>query len=199
LDFHNAKEVVDMEFEKEMTSYSKELFANALKFCKNEQDAADLLQDTYIKALKYKHNFEPGTNMRAWLYTIMRNTFINGYRRKKRFYEFLEEEKQFLEEEKEGLGNVSDDVLGRCEFQRLIDDLESYLEDCFFSVLVLVDVKNKSYKEAAALLEIPIGTIMSRLYRARKYSREYLLENYDVDLINEFVSKETIEERTEAA
>jgi RNA polymerase sigma-70 factor (ECF subfamily) len=100
LDFHNAKEVVDMEFEKEMTSYSKELFANALKFCKNEQDAADLLQDTYIKALKYKHNFEPGTNMRAWLYTIMRNTFINGYRRKKRFYEFLEEEKQFLEEEK---------------------------------------------------------------------------------------------------
>ena len=188
-----------MEFEKEMTSYSKELFANALKFCKNEQDAADLLQDTYIKALKYKHNFEPGTNMRAWLYTIMRNTFINGYRRKKRFYEFLEEEKQFLEEEKEGLGNVSDDVLGRCEFQRLIDDLESYLEDYFFSVLVLVDVKNKSYKEAAALLEIPIGTIMSRLYRARKYSREYLLENYDVDLINEFVSKETIEECTEAA
>jgi RNA polymerase sigma-70 factor (ECF subfamily) len=180
-------------FEEEMTSYTDELRAQAIRFCKNEADALDLLQDTFHKALLYKDSFTMGTNLRAWLYRIMKNTFINGYRRNQRFNAYVEKEKQI----KEGSSTYTDGsetLISRQELKDLLDELEECLDECFFTVLVLVDVHDKSYKETAEILDVPIGTVMSRLYRARKKSKQYLIQNYDDELLEEVLHEETLEE-----
>lgn len=186
-------------FEQEMTEYLNELKGQALKFTKNEAKAEDLVQDTFEKALKYKDSFTSGTNLRAWLYTILRNTFINQYRRKKRHNEYIEKEHQIQAEEVKRTDDFTKDILGLDEAKNLLDELEGHLNPDFFDVLVLVDVQNKSYKEASALMDIPVGTIMSRLHRARKHSREYLLDNYDSEILAEVLPRDTLQEHRRIA
>lgn len=182
------------DFASELEQLRPQLFAGAMKFCKDEQDAKDLLQDTYSKAWVSRDQFTPGTNLRAWLYTILRNTFINGYRREQKRHEILNKERRLKELDQDHSPNEQSTLLGKFELETLLDDLEDVLGEKFYRVLVLVDVLDKSYKEAASELDIPIGTIMSRLYRARKKSRSYLVENYDHDLLEEFIDAETIDE-----
>jgi len=181
-----------MEFEKELTVYSKGLYTKALKYCKNEADALDLLQNTYVRALRYKHQFKPGTNLRAWLYTIMHNTFINTYRRNKRKSEILESEKHFLQSQDEVF--TDETIISQSVFEALLVALEDALAKPFFDTLVLCDLKDKSYKEAAEILDVPVGTVMSRLFRARRNSRKFLLKNYDREFLVEFIREMKLEE-----
>lgn len=181
------------EFNKEFSNYWRELKINANRLCNNETDAQDLLQETMMKAWRYRDKFEMGTNMRAWLYTIMRNQFINSYRRNIRFHEIIKEKGSFLAQ-KNPEPSASVRVASLSEYEFLASKLRKHLGDDFFEVLILVDVHDQRYDEAAEELNIPIGTVMSRLYRARKKSRAFLLKNYDRTLLLEAVPAEVVEE-----
>jgi RNA polymerase sigma-70 factor (ECF subfamily) len=168
-------------FEADALSYIDALYRTALRMTRSEADAEDLVQDTYIRALRFREQFTPGTNLKAWLFRILTNTFINEYRRRSRapetteladvdesaLYRRMSRERaasQSSEPEKEFLdGIVSSEVK---------DALEALPEK--FRATVLLDVEGFSYKEIAEMLGIPIGTVMSRLHRGRKFLQQRL-------------------------
>ncbi len=169
-------------FEQAALPYLDGLYNMAYRLTRNAADAEDLVQETYFKAYKHYDKFEAGTNLKAWLFRIMKNTFINGYRKKQNQppqSAFSEIEGSFENQvdanaglriknpEEEFLDNVLDE-----DVQQAIDALR---ED-YRMVLILVDLEGFSYKEAASILEVPVGTVMSRLYRGRRTLEQALLE-----------------------
>ncbi len=152
------------------------LYTAALRMTRNPADAEDLVQETYLKAYRAFGSFQEGTNLKAWLYKILTNTFINSYRSKKRRPEQTE-----LDEGEDlylyrRLGGLEAVAAGRSAEEELLDHitdsevkvaLES-LPESFRMAVLLADVEGFSYKEIAEILEIPIGTVMSRLHRGRK-------------------------------
>lgn len=152
------------------------LYTAALRMTRNPADAEDLVQETYLKAYRAFGSFQEGTNLKAWLYKILTNTFINSYRSKKRRPEQTE-----LDEGEDlylyrRLGGLEAVAAGRSAEEELLDHitdsevkeaLES-LPESFRMAVLLADVEGFSYKEIADILEIPIGTVMSRLHRGRK-------------------------------
>ena len=158
------------------------LYAVALRLTRNPADAEDLTQNTYVKALRFHDKFKEGTYIKAWLLTILRNTFINEYRRRTR--RPAEVELSGLEAAPENApdpdiffeprrGNT-DDLL------ELVDDpvrqaIEA-LPDDFRNAVIMADMEDLSYKEIAAIMQCPLGTVMSRLYRGRKLLREALTD-----------------------
>ena len=152
------------------------LYTAALRMTRNPADAEDLVQETYLKAYRAFGSFQEGTNLKAWLYKILTNTFINSYRSKKRRPEQTE-----LDEGEDlylyrRLGGLEAVAAGRSAEEELLDHitdtevkeaLES-LPESFRLAVLLADVEGFSYKEIAEILEIPIGTVMSRLHRGRK-------------------------------
>ncbi|MBK8173412.1 MAG: sigma-70 family RNA polymerase sigma factor [Sandaracinaceae bacterium] len=162
------------EFERESLKHLDALYATALRLLRNPSDAEDLVQDTYLKAHRFYDNFEAGTNMKAWLFKIQTNTFINKYRRTTR------ERSVF-----DGIGKdpVGEGVMSNSAMRQLLDPvgtmmtpiisdeirmaLDQLPEDYRLMVL-LADVEELSYKEIAEVVGCPIGTVMSRLHRARK-------------------------------
>jgi RNA polymerase sigma-70 factor (ECF subfamily) len=152
------------------------LYAAAMRMTRNPADAEDLVQETYLKAYRGFGGFQEGTNLKAWLYRILTNTFINSYRSKKRRpdeTELDEVEDLYLYRRLGGLEAAS---LGRSAEDELMDfftDTEvkeavEALPEQFRLAVILADVEGFSYKEIADILEIPIGTVMSRLHRGRK-------------------------------
>ena len=167
--------------------YLDALYNTAYRMTRNSQDAEDLVQETYLKAYKYYDKFEEGTNLKAWLFKILKNTFINSYRKaqlqppqsdfadiEESFESQISEEavKQIRNPEEELLENVLDE-----DVQRAVDQLP---QD-YRMVVLLADLEGFSYKEISEILEIPVGTVMSRLYRGRRlletemlrYAREH--------------------------
>lgn len=169
-------------FEQTALIYLDELYAAGLRYTRNEKDAEDLVQETFLKAFSNFHRFEEGTNCRAWLFTILTNTFINRYRRKKKEREILNaddllpirqnfhdvEKSEFYQDPEKG-------VLNKTFSQDMKDSLES-LPDEFRSVVILADLNEFSYKEVAHILGCPVGTVMSRLFRGRKLMRKNLVD-----------------------
>lgn len=168
------------EFESLTLGHLDPLYAAALRLTKNERDAEDLVQDTFLRAYRFFDKFERGTNIKAWLFKILTNTFINRYRRKVKERTVVEDERETVHERfmsrdlSENAANpeqyffdrlLSDDVL------RAIDALP--LD--FRMVVILADLQEFSYKEIAEILDCPVGTVMSRLYRGRKLLQKYLL------------------------
>jgi RNA polymerase sigma-70 factor, ECF subfamily len=174
-------------FEAQAMPFVDSLYNTAYRMTRNAEDAEDLVQETYFKAYRYYDKFEEGTNFKAWLFKIMKNTFINNYRRQQQappqsdFAEIEESfESQVSEEasgqikspEEEFLENVLDE-----DVQRALDSLPTD----YRMVVVLADLEGFSYKEIAEILEVPVGTVMSRLYRGRRlleaamlqYARDY--------------------------
>lgn len=161
------------EFEAEAMPFMSQLYAAALRMTRNPADAEDLLQETYLKAYRSFHQFEAGTNLRAWLYRILTNTFINSYRKKKRgpdevdlediddlyLYRRLADDSGSPSAESTFLATVPDATVR--------DALDS-LPDNFKIPVILADVEGFQYKEIAEILDIPIGTVMSRLHRGRR-------------------------------
>jgi RNA polymerase sigma-70 factor (ECF subfamily) len=160
------------------------LYSAALRMTRNPADAEDLLQETYLRAYRGFGGFEQGTNLKAWLYRILTNTYINQYRARKRRFdetELDEAEDLYLYRRLGGLEAVS---AGRSAEDELMDwftDAEvkaavESLPEQFRMAVLLADVEGFSYKEIAEILDIPIGTVMSRLHRGRKSLQKQLFE-----------------------
>lgn len=177
-DSHEEKQKV---FEREAFPLMDNLYNSALKLTYNEDDAKDLVQDTFFKGFRFFHQFEQGTSMHAWLFRIMKNTFINNYRKKVKqpstvdfdevepFIDRIVLDKDFTSEEIEHILNnsLSDEV----------NEALMKLPNEFRLVLILSDIEGFSYKEIADIMEIPIGTVRSRLSRARKAMFNKLANN----------------------
>ena len=181
-DFNKAADPELAKFEETALVYLDELYATALRYSKNEKDAEDLVQETYLKAFTNFHRFEEGTNCRAWLFTILTNTFINRFRRKKKEREILNAEdlrpirQNFHNVERaEFYQNPENGALHRTFSTDVKDALEA-LPDEFRMVVILADLNDFSYKEIAHILGCPVGTVMSRLFRGRKMMRKVLVD-----------------------
>ena len=170
-------------FEAEALTFLDALYRTALRMTRSEADAEDLVQETYIKAFRAREQFTPGTNLKAWLFRILTNTFINTYRRRQTQPEFteLDDVDEFsLYRRMSDLKTSSNAGDPESEFLNAIVDTEvkdalAELPEKFRSV-VLLDVEGFSYKEIAEMLDIPIGTVMSRLHRGRKFLQKRLLD-----------------------
>jgi RNA polymerase sigma-70 factor (ECF subfamily) len=169
-------------FEAQALPYLDSLYNTALRLTRNPQDAEDLVQETYLKAYRSFDQFEPGTNLKAWLFKILKNSFINEYRRRQN--EPNSEDLSLLDFGTESTVDTSSWTASTLtpEEQALAltldQDVQLALEQLpeeYRMVLLLADLEDFSYKEIAEILDIPIGTVMSRLYRARKQLESALL------------------------
>ncbi len=171
-------------FAEQAMPYMSSLYAAALRMTRNPAEAEDLVQETYLKAYRAFGSFQEGTNLKAWLYRILTNTFINTYRAKKRRpdeSDLDEVEDLYLYRR---LGGLEAAAAGRSAEDELLDhvtDIEvkealESLPDQFRVAVLLADVEGFSYKEIAEILDIPIGTVMSRLHRGRKGLQKRLYE-----------------------
>ena len=160
------------------------LYSAALRMTRNPADAEDLVQETYLKAYRGFGGFEEGTNLKAWLYRILTNTYINSYRAKQRRpdeTDLDEVEDLYLYRRLGGLEAVA---AGRSAEEELLEHLtDSEVKDAlealpeqFRMAVLLADVEGFSYKEIAEILDIPIGTVMSRLHRGRKSLQKRLYD-----------------------
>ncbi len=160
------------EFEKEAVPHMDSVYNFALRLTGNEDDADDLVQETYMKAFRFFDKFESGTNCKAWLFRILKNSFINDYRKQTK-----EPNKVDYEDVQNFYENIkSDEVDSRHyeldAFSNLLDDDVSKaiakLPEDFRTVIILNDIEGFTYEEIADFVDIPVGTVRSRLHRARK-------------------------------
>ena len=169
-------------FEKEALPHARALYGAAMRLTRSPDDAADLVQETFLKAFRAFEQFEPGTNCKAWLFRILTNAFINKYRRRVKEREILEGEHQQSAEENlvhlpskrttlDPEGALVDKTMG----DEVLKALDKVPVD-FKTVVVLSDVEGFSYKEIADICEIPVGTVMSRLFRGRRILQEQLFD-----------------------
>lgn len=156
------------------------LYNYALRMTFNQADAEDLVQETFLKAFRFWDSYEQGTNIRAWLFRIMKNAYINRYRKEKKEPEKVEyqEVENFYNSVRGGTVETSDSQ--ETLYNNLLDDdvaaaIASLPAD-FRTVVILCDIEGLSYEEVAAFVECPIGTVRSRLHRGRKLLRSQLVE-----------------------
>jgi RNA polymerase sigma-70 factor (ECF subfamily) len=169
------------DFKSGQLPYRNQLYKTALRMTRSVDEAEDLLQETFLKAFKYYDRFEEGTNLKAWLFRIMKNSFINTYRRNKRLPQHLEFdelqegfEKSVVESDHGDLLDPERHVIDSALDQEVRDALVSLPHDYKMAVL-LVDIEGYTYQEAAELIAVPVGTVMSRLFRGRKKMERALL------------------------
>jgi RNA polymerase sigma-70 factor, ECF subfamily len=170
------------------------LYRTALRMTRNPSDAEDLVQEAYLRAFRSLHQFTEGTNLRAWLFRILTNTYINEYRRRQRrpsssslddleefyLYDHLVDSRVQPPDER-----PEDVVLERLTVDNVIQAIESLPEE-FRQVVLLADVEGFSYREIAEIVDIPVGTVMSRLFRARRRLQRQLYDSaVEVGIIKE--------------
>jgi RNA polymerase sigma-70 factor, ECF subfamily len=169
------------DFENAELPFRDQLYKTAVRLARSAEDAEDLLQETYLKAYRHYASFEPGTNLKAWLFKILKNTFINEYRRRKQLpaqVDFAEVEETF-----ESAVVATDARAPRTPEDELLEaslDAEvrtslTALPHNYKVVVLLADIEGYAYKEIADILAIPVGTVMSRLYRGRRLLEKALL------------------------
>ena len=170
------------DFEAESTSHLDALYGFALRLTRNPADAEDLVQEAFLRAYRFRGSYAPGTNMRAWMFKILSNLFINRYRRSNR--------------ETSALDGAEGDAIAEAALSRdsvrLLRDPEAHFEAGLFgehvaraleslppdfrAVVILSDIEEFSYKEIAEIMACPIGTVMSRLHRARRALQKQLVD-----------------------
>jgi RNA polymerase sigma-70 factor (ECF subfamily) len=172
------------DFTHDAMQHAPQLFSTAMRMTRNRSDAEDLVQETFIKAWRSFATYQQGTNLRAWLFRIMTNTYINKYnaqQRKPTETELDDVEELFLYKR---LGAVDQSQLSQSAEDQMLslftdDEVKKALEelpDQFRIPVLMSDVEGFSYKEIAEILEIPLGTVMSRLHRGRKAMQKMLYE-----------------------
>lgn len=178
-----------IDFEREAMPHMNLLYNYAYKMTGNQLDADDLLQETYLRAFRFFDKFEQGTNCKAWLFRIMKNLFINKYRKNQKEPGKVDygDVENFFDSIKSDRIDSTD--LQEKVFSNLLDDdvltaLNS-LQDDFKTVVILCDLEGLSYEEIAEFVQVPIGTVRSRLHRGRKLLQQKLLQyakqrGYDV-------------------
>ena len=154
--------------------YVDTLYNAAYRMSRNSQDAEDLVQEAYLKAYKYYDKFQEGTNLKAWLFKILKNTFINSYRKKQSVppqADFAEIEGSFETAVSDQAPTSIEDPETELLAEILDGDVQQALDELsedYKMAVVLADLEGFSYKEIAEILEVPVGTVMSRLYRGRR-------------------------------
>jgi RNA polymerase sigma-70 factor (ECF subfamily) len=174
------------EFEQLALKHVDPLFSAALRLTKNDRDAEDLVQDTFLRAYRFFDKFERGTNIKAWLFKILTNTFINRYRRTVKERTIVEGSERdavherFVSREAAEFASNPEQFF----FDRLLSDDVLHAVDSlpidFRLVVILADLQEFSYKEIADVLDVPVGTVMSRLFRGRRLLQK-ALARYAVD------------------
>lgn len=171
------------DFERDALAHLDALYAMAMRLTRSPADADDLVQDTFLKAHRFSDQFAAGTNLKAWLFKILTNTFINKYRRATRERDVLEDA---------GQGPVGEGVMSHAAMRALTDPVGAALQplvsaeieraldtlpEDYRTMILLADLEELSYKEIAEVVGCPIGTVMSRLHRARKQMQSQLYEH----------------------
>jgi RNA polymerase sigma-70 factor (ECF subfamily) len=160
------QQTLDQRFEREALPHMRSLYGTAYRLTRNAADAEDLVQETFLRAYRAFEGYTPDTNVRAWLYTILYRVRADHYRRAGRSPQTVE-----LEGEGPGVAPAQDELFrGQEEVARALHALP----ECFRSAVVLRDMQEFSYEEIARMLEIPIGTVMSRIHRGRALLRRAL-------------------------
>ncbi|MBX7153261.1 sigma-70 family RNA polymerase sigma factor [bacterium] len=170
------------EFEEQALQHTESLYNTAMRLTRNPSDAEDLVQEVFYKAFRSLNQFEQGTNMRAWLFKILINTHISQYRKSSKDptvggYDDVEEFSLYnqVHSRSSSLSDTPAGILDKFleeDIRNAIDKLPEQFRD----VVMLVDIEGFSYKEASDILNTPVGTVMSRLFRSRKLLQKYLWE-----------------------
>ena len=162
--------VATADFAEEAIGHLDALYRGALRLTRDPDKAQDLVQDTYARALRYQHSYQPGTNMKAWLFAIMRNLYWDRFQKANREAVSIDDIGEFAlyDQMRDDLGEGPEaEVLDRIARGEVVEAIEK-LSPLHKEVVLLVDVEGFSYKDAANILGVPIGTVMSRLHRDRQ-------------------------------
>jgi RNA polymerase sigma-70 factor (ECF subfamily) len=192
------------DFAKQAMEYAPQLYSAALRMTRNPADAEDLVQEAYLRGFRSFHTFQEGTNLRAWLFRILTNAYINNYRAKQRRpqeSDLGEIEDLYLYRRLGAMETAAAAMSAEEQFLDLFtdDEVKQALEDLpdnFRLPVLLADVEGFAYKEIAEMLDIPIGTVMSRLHRGRKAMQRALYEYAEARGLTQRIDDEAAEQTT---
>jgi RNA polymerase sigma-70 factor, ECF subfamily len=178
----SSRRVSRGEFERACVEYLDDLYGAALRLTRDSSSAEELVQDTFVRALRFADSFEWGTNLKAWLFRILTNIFINGYRHRgheRRYLERAVSEPLYDEVLDRQAREYASDPEAHAFTRFFREDLERALEELpedFRIVVVLADLQGFAYREIAEMIGCPIGTVMSRLHRGRRLLQRSLVD-----------------------